>query len=68
MGSAGSVIWGFLFGTIGVGYLVYAKKQQRWMAFLSGLGLCAFTYFTSNPVLIIVIGIVLVMLPFIVKI
>ena len=68
MGNTDSIIWGFLFGTIGMGYLVYAKKQQRWLAFLSGLGLCAFTYFVSNLVLIIVIGIALIILPFIVKI
>ena len=68
MNNPSMIIWGFLFGTIGVAYMVYAKKQQRWVPFISGIGLCAFTYFISNPVLIIVIGIVLVILPFIIKI
>ena len=67
MGSIDSLIWGFLFGTIGVGYLIYGKKQQRWSAFIAGLGMVAFTYFISNPVLIIAIGIVLMILPFVLK-
>ena len=68
MGNPDTIIWSFLFGTIGVGYIVYGKKQQSWAAFGAGLGLCGFTYFISNPVLIISIGIVLMILPFIIRI
>ena len=68
MGSGNFLFLSFLFGTIGVAYLMYAKKQQKWMAFLSGLGLCAFTYFFTNMVFIIVVGIMLMILPFVIRI
>ncbi len=62
-----SIIWSFLFGSVGMGYLLYGKKQKHTVALLSGVGLCAFPYFVSNLVLIIITGIVLMALPFIIK-
>ena len=55
---------GMFFGSIGMGYFVYGKKQQQWVALFSGIALCAFPYFVSNVFLIIVIGIGLMALPF----
>jgi len=67
MGSSASIIWGILFGSIGIGYFIYGKKQQRGVALLSGVGLIAFPYFVSNIFLIILIGIVLMALPFFIR-
>jgi len=58
---------GVLFGSIGVGYLLYGKKQRRGAALLSGALLCSFTYFVPNLLLIIIIGVILMALPFVVK-
>ena len=67
MGSSASIMWGVLFASIGVGYFIYGKRQQRWTAFISGIALCAFPYFVSNVFLIIFIGIVLMALPYFIK-
>ena len=58
---------GLLFGSIGMGYLVYGKKQQKGVSFLSGLCLCVIPYFTSNLLLLAAVGLLLIALPFIVK-
>jgi len=62
--SSTSIMWGVLFGSIGMGYFVYGKKQKRSVALLSGIALCAFPYFVSNVLLIILIGIILMSLPY----
>ena len=57
----------FVFGVIGVAYFVYGKKQSQWSALAAGGGLCVFPYFVSNLWLMIVIGFVLVFLPFVIR-
>jgi choline-glycine betaine transporter len=64
MDSTTSIMWGVLFGSIGMGYLIYGKKQQRGIALLSGVILCAFPYFVPNVYLMILIGIVVMALPY----
>ena len=67
MFSSSTVIWGILFGAVGMGYLIYGKKQQSWVAFISGVELCSFTYFISNTFWLIIVGIALIILPFILR-
>ena len=67
MDSTTSIIWGILFGAIGMGYLIYGRKQRRSLALLSGIVLCAFPYFVSNVFLMILIGIIAMVLPFFVR-
>lgn len=67
MDSTASLMWGLLFGSIGMGYLVYGKKQRRGIALLSGVFLCSFSYFVSNLFLMILIGIIAMALPFFIK-
>ena len=61
---ASSLLWGLLFGSIGMGYFIYGKKKGEVAPMLSGIGLMAFTYFVSNSILIVLIGIVLMALPY----
>jgi hypothetical protein len=65
--STTSLLFGVLFGAIGFGYLVYGRRQQKGIALLSGVALCAFPYFISNIVLLIIIGLVLIALPFYIR-
>ena len=62
-----TLLWGILYGSIGMGYFVYGKKQQRALALLSGVALMVFPYFVSNVWLSIVIGIALMALPFFIQ-
>lgn len=55
---------GVIFGSIGMGYLVYGKKQHKGIALLSGLMLCVMPYFTANIVLLVLSGILFMALPF----
>lgn len=64
---AASLIAGVVTGAIGVGYLVYGKRQQRLVPFLAGIGLCAYPYMVDGLLLTVLIGVVLIALPFIVK-
>jgi hypothetical protein len=62
-----SLLFGVLYGAIGFGYLIYGRRQQKGIALLSGVVLCAFPYFVSNIVLLILIGLVLIALPFYIR-
>jgi len=67
MTSTSTLMWGMLFGAIGLGFFVYGKKQKAVMPFLSGIALMVFPYFISNIYLLVLSGIVLIALPFIIK-
>ena len=58
-----SLLMGVLFGAIGVGYIAYGRKQQRYAALLAGVLLCVFTYAVDGIVLPILIGVALMCLP-----
>jgi len=59
-----TIWWGLLFGTLGIGYFVYGKRQRMVMALTSGIALMVFPYFVSNALLIVLIGALLLALPF----
>jgi len=60
-------MWGMIFGSVGLGFFVYGKKQKAIIPFLSGIGLLVFPYFISNVFILVITGIVLVALPFFIK-
>jgi hypothetical protein len=68
MESESQIIWGMLFGAIGFGYFLYGRKQKVAMPFLSGVALCIFPYFVSNVYLMVLIGVVLLALPYFIKV
>jgi hypothetical protein len=59
--------WGILLsvllGAIGVGYIVYGRKQMHGMALISGILLCVFPYFIANIWLTLLIAGLLMALP-----
>ena len=63
-----TLIWGVLFGSIGLGFFVYGKKQKVIIPLLSGIGLMVLPYIISNLLLLILCGVILIGLPFLVKI
>ena len=64
MGSEAWLLWGVLFGSVGLAYFVYGKKQQRFIPLLCGIALMAFPYFISNTVLLVVVGLMLSAVPY----
>ncbi len=63
-----TIMWGLLFGCVGLGYFVYGKKQAAIMPLICGIGLMVFPYFVSNLYLLVIIGVVLAVLPYFVRI
>ena len=59
-----TLYWGLLFGSIGLAFFVYGKKQQAFVPLLCGLALMVFPYFVSNTLLLVAVGGVLVILPY----
>jgi hypothetical protein len=59
-----SLLWGLLFGSIGLGFLMYGRKQRAVVPLVCGLALMVFPYFVSNLILLITIGAVLIAIPY----
>jgi len=62
-----SLLWGLLFGSIGLGFLIYGRKQRAVVPLVCGLALMIFPYFVPNTVLLIAIGIALIVIPYFVR-
>jgi len=62
-----SILWGFLFGSVGLGFFVYGKKQSAVVPLVCGLVLMIFPYFISNTILLVAIGAALIVLPYFVR-
>ena len=62
-----TLIFSVVFGSIGVGYFVYGKKQKRTIPLLAGTGLCAFPYFMANPYAMAIVGLLLTAAPWLIK-
>ena len=56
-----------LSGAIGLGYFVYGRRQKKFVPLICGIGLMGYPYFVSNATLLVVIGCVLLVLPFFVR-
>jgi hypothetical protein len=59
---------GLLFGSIGMGFFVYGKKQGRLVPVICGLALMVYPYFISNTVIVVVVGILLTVIPYFVRV
>ena len=68
MGSTAQIMWGILFGSLGMGYFIYGKKQGRPVPLIAGICLCIFPSFLSNTWVMVLVGTALSALPFVVKI
>ncbi len=62
------LIWGMVFGVIGLGFFSYGKKQNAIVPLLTGIALFVFPYFISNIYMLVIVGIILVGLPYFVRI
>lgn len=61
------LLWSLLFSSVGLGFFLYGKKQQAVVPLFSGLALMIYPYFVSNTILLVVIGVVLIALPYFVR-
>ncbi len=67
MESSATLLWGLFFGSFGLGYFMYGKKQKKLMPFISGILLMVFPYFISNPIMLVILGTTLMAMPYFVR-
>jgi hypothetical protein len=62
------LLWGLLFGSLGLGFFVYGKRQKAVVPMVCGLGLMVYPYFVSNTYALVAIGCVLAVAPYFLRI
>jgi hypothetical protein len=62
--SGSTLLWGLLFGSIGVGFALYGKQQRAVVPLLCGIALMVYAYFVPNVIALVGIGIVLMAIPY----
>jgi hypothetical protein len=62
--SGSTLLWGLLFGSIGVGFALYGKQQRAVVPLLCGIALMVYPYFVPNVIALVGIGIVLMAIPY----
>ena len=67
MGDSTSLVVGLIFGSIGVGYCIYGKKQSHLVTFLAGILLMGLPYALDNNAMLIVLSLVVMVLPKFIK-
>jgi hypothetical protein len=67
MDSGTMIIWSVLFGAIGMGYFVYGKRQGALVPLFVGITLCVFPYFVASVTALVIVGAILVAIPYFIK-
>ncbi len=65
--STASLVWGMLFGAIGVGYFIYGKKQSMIVPLACGIALMVYPWFVSGAWPTVIVGVVLMAVPYFVR-
>ena len=67
MTDTAALLWGVVFGAVGLGYFVYGRKQRAVVPLLCGVALMVMPYLIGNVLLLVGIGIALAVVPFAVR-
>jgi hypothetical protein len=62
-----SLLWGLLFGSIGLGFFIYGRRQKTVVPLVCGVVLMIFPYFVSNTILLVILGLALIAIPYFVR-
>jgi hypothetical protein len=62
-----SLLWGLLFGSIGLGFFVYGRRQKAVVPLACGVALMIFPYLVSNTILLVLLGVALIAIPYFVR-
>ena len=61
------ILWALLFGSIGIGYFIYGKRQDQPVVRYTGIALMFFPYLVTSVIAVVLTGIILLLLPFVIK-
>ncbi len=67
MPSPASLFLGILFGSIGVGYFLYGKREQMFVPLLAGIVLIALPWFVASTMWLVLGGLVVMAVPYFVR-
>ena len=68
MDSSSQILWSMLFGSIGMVFFLYGKKQKAVVPLLTGITLFIFPYFISNVYALVAVGAGIVAVPYFVRV
>ena len=68
LGNTAALIWGIIFGSIGTGFAIYGKRQKAIVPLCVGVALCVFPYFIANVYLLVFVGVMLMAIPYFVRV
>jgi len=60
-----TLLFSMLFGSIGVGYIMYAKRMGEWVPAAVGLGLLVVPYLISSVLVLVIVCVALMAVPFV---
>ena len=63
MDNIGLILSGLLFSSVGLGYFIYGRRQNRKLALLAGIALMVSPYFVPSTLAMVVTGGLLMSLP-----
>jgi hypothetical protein len=61
------MVFGIIFGVVGLGYFTYGKRQHAIVPRLVGVSLFIFPYFVCNVYILVLVGLVLCIIPYFIK-
>jgi len=67
MQSTAWLVWGMLFGALGLGFFIYGKRQKAIVPLLTGIALFVFPYFIANVYLLVIVGIALMAVAYFIR-
>lgn len=67
MPTPATLLWGIVFGAIGVGYVIYGKRATMLAPMLCGVALMVYPWFVSGALLTVIVGLVLMAIPWFVR-
>ncbi len=59
-------VFGIFSGAVGMAYIVYGKRQTKFMPIIAGVMLCIYPYFVESWLWLGVIGAILLVAPFVI--
>ena len=62
------LLWGLIFGSVGLGFFIYGKRQKAVVPMVCGMILMIYPYFISSTGLLVSIGAALIAIPYFVRI
>jgi len=62
------ILWGLLFGSVGLGYFMYGRRQEKLIVKYSGISLIVFPYFVPDVYWLVGIGAALIALPYFLRV